>query len=100
MSKVCILHYHLNPGGVTRIIESQVKCLKEQDSEIEILVMTGQCDNPELLESLGAELVIEGILNYLPADAANLNFQLEQIQKLLSRHINSGDIIHFHNMNL
>ncbi len=100
MSKVCILHYHLNPGGVTRIIESQVQCLKEQDSEIEILIMTGQCDNPELLESLGAELVIERVLNYLPGDATDLAFRLEQIQKLLSRYINSGDIIHFHNMNL
>lgn len=100
MSKICIIHYHLNPGGVTRIIESQIRCLKQRDSSLSILVLTGHCDNPDYIGNLGADLVIDDALNYLPEDAGDLQKKLIQIQELLSRHIDRDDIIHFHNMNL
>jgi glycosyltransferase involved in cell wall biosynthesis len=100
MSKICIIHYHLNPGGVTRIIESQIRCLKERDSSTRILVLTGHCDNPDFYKILGADLVVDNILNYLPEDTGNLMILLEHIKELLSEHIDQGDIIHFHNMNL
>lgn len=100
MGKICIIHYHLNPGGVTRIIDSQIRCLKEQDNKREIIVLTGHCDNPDLVINLGAELVIDDLLNYLREDETDVQLKLRQIQELLLKHINEGDIIHFHNMNL
>lgn len=100
MGKICIVHYHLNPGGVTRIIDSQIRCLKEQDNKREIIVLTGHCDNPDLINNLGAELIIDDLLNYLREDETNFQLRLQQIQGLLLKHISKGDIIHFHNMNL
>ena len=34
--KILIIHYHLRAGGVTRVIESQAKILREQGHEIQI----------------------------------------------------------------
>ncbi len=39
--KIAILHYHLNPGGVTRIIESQVRGLSKADRNAEMIILCG-----------------------------------------------------------
>ena len=39
--KIAILHYHLHPGGVTRIIESQVKGLSKTDRNTEMIILCG-----------------------------------------------------------
>lgn len=100
MSKICIIHYHLNPGGVTRIIESQIRSLKELNKALEILVITGNCEKPESITILGADIVINEAFNYLPEKTDNLPQRLLRIQNLLLQYISEGDIIHFHNMNL
>jgi menaquinone-dependent protoporphyrinogen IX oxidase len=33
---ILIIHYHLRAGGVTRVIESQAKILREQGHEVQI----------------------------------------------------------------
>jgi len=38
--RVAIVHYHLRPGGVTRVIENAVACLA--DGEIKTVVLTGE----------------------------------------------------------
>ncbi len=39
--KIAIIHYHLHPGGVTRIIESQVSSLSHSDKNAEIIIFSG-----------------------------------------------------------
>jgi hypothetical protein len=59
--QIVIAHSHLNPGGVTRIIESQIKSLPNES----ISVIVGSAQNSETIKDAGAELdIIEG-LNYL-----------------------------------
>ena len=58
---VVIAHSHLNPGGVTRIIESQIDSLKGE----EIKVLVGACPDAEKITSRNAKLHIIPDLNYL-----------------------------------
>ena len=41
--RVAIVHYHLRPGGVTRVIENAAASLA--DGEIETVVLTGETYN-------------------------------------------------------
>ena len=40
---VAVLHYHLRPGGVTRVIERAVEAL---DGNVDLLVLTGEAPAP------------------------------------------------------
>ena len=63
--RIVIFHYHLNPGGVTRIVESQVEALKEIDPKQQILIVTGGCEDRTPFARLGIELIVNEELNYL-----------------------------------
>lgn len=41
---VAIIHYHLRPGGVTRVIERAVQSL---DNQVDVLVLTGEAPAPD-----------------------------------------------------
>ncbi|MCK4565103.1 MAG: hypothetical protein KAU94_10570, partial [Verrucomicrobia bacterium] len=41
---VAIVHYHLRPGGVTRVIERAVKSLGDN---VDVLVLTGEAPAPD-----------------------------------------------------
>ena len=94
-----ILHYHLNPGGVTRIIESQIKSLKKNNPETGIRVICGHCPVPANIEEYGAELIIRDEFNYLTSDEA-IEEKYNLITAFLKDTISKEDIIHFHNLNL
>lgn len=96
---IVIAHSHLNPGGVTRIIESQLESLPGKP----IKVLVGNCQEPERIEKHSAELVVCEGLNYLEnrkysADEANTF--LDGIIKFLEKHISTDSVLHFHNLNL
>lgn len=99
MGRIIIIHYHLNPGGVTRIIESQVLALKELETEYEILVITGHCANLKFYEEAGVELIVNAKLNYLAKDLDYLA-ELSSIRNLFKDLIDPEDILHVHNLNL
>lgn len=98
--RVNIFHYHLNPGGVTRIIESQIKALLELDIRIDIQLITGDCPNPEYYKKIGIQLVIDENLNYLDSKDPDLEPKFNLILESLRKHIQKEDILHFHNLNL
>ncbi len=97
--QIVIAHSHLNPGGVTRIIESQIKSLLGN----EITVLVGNATNPDDITQLGAKLVIIPELNYLEnrkypdQEAREL---LYKIHSSIKKHLNDNTILHFHNLNL
>lgn len=97
--QILIAHSHLNPGGVTRIIESQIESLPELD----IKVLVGSGPNPESITSKGAELHILQDLNYLERrhysdkEAKEL---LHKIHQQLKSFCTKDTVLHFHNLNL
>jgi len=97
--QILIVHSHLNPGGVTRVIESQLESLKG----LPVKVIVGSCPNPESVTSQGAELVIIEELNYLErqkyTDQKALQL-LHTIHRKLRVHFTEDTILHVHNLNL
>lgn len=100
---IVIFHYHLNPGGVTRIIESQVAGIKAVSSETEVKILTGYCENPEYYDSLGVNVYLNSKLNYL-VDKEFAEGELEilksEIKSWVGNLIKPGDVLHLHNLNL
>ncbi len=99
MKRIVIIHYHLNPGGVTRIIESQVQALRNSDPSSEILVLTASCENPELIKKAGAEVILEYRLNYLHENA-DYAAEYKALHNFFLGILRKGDLLHVHNINL
>ncbi|MDA3892655.1 MAG: hypothetical protein PF517_13405 [Salinivirgaceae bacterium] len=100
---ISIFHYHLNPGGVTRIIESQVAGFIQNYPDARIQVITGHCENIEYYEKLDVSVFINSDLNYL----IDKNFECNELQDLFDRIYNwlkslisDTEILHVHNLNL
>ncbi len=100
MKRIVIIHYHLNPGGVTRIIESQIKSLKKYRPSLQIVVAAGYCENPDQIRSLGAELLIDENLNYLDENNTDPDTEYKSLLGFFNRLFQKEDIIHIHNLNL
>lgn len=101
--KIHIFHYHLHPGGVTRIVQSQAAGLREAAPAAEIHIHVGQCDEPEAFEKTGAKVHVYSSLNYLTEDDARnieLKKRYQEILSYLKENVDSNDILHFHNLNL
>ena len=99
MQKLIIFHYHLNPGGVTRIIESQAESLRHISKNIEIIVLAGDCFNDDILKRNNVQLIINPALNYL-TETEDLANKFEIIKSIFSQHVDKNCIIHAHNLNL
>ncbi|MFW5656104.1 MAG: hypothetical protein ACOC0C_00695 [Bacteroidota bacterium] len=100
---VVIFHYHLNPGGVTRIIESQVKSLKAIQPSNRVTVAVGACANPEYYRRLGAEVIINPALNYMAPNnlqERDLEEEFRNIYRFFAESFPGEVIFHLHNLNL
>lgn len=97
---IIIFHYHLNPGGVTRIIESQVQTLLEERNYNEIKVITGNCEEKSYFTNLGVDIQVFPEINYLLPEQTNYREIYHSITAILSGICNKEDILHFHNLNL
>lgn len=101
--RIFIFHYHLNPGGVTRIIESQVAGFKAMYPELELNVVAGYCENEEYYKALNANLIINQKLNYLvdkEFEKGELSGLYSELYEWLKSLIKADDILHVHNLNL
>jgi len=101
--KVAILHHHLNPGGVTRIMQSQAQSLRRVFPEIEITVITGHATDPKPFEALNVPVIEYPPLDYLHS-TRGLEEELPElfvdITNFLKKHIDRQTVIHAHNLNL
>lgn len=97
--KIAILHYHLHPGGVTRIIESQVMGLSKPGRIGEMLILCGNGDS----ESGFAEvpLIADPCLLYDESEEhlSRLREKADTIMAFIIRNA-EGFILHCHNPNL
>jgi glycosyltransferase involved in cell wall biosynthesis len=98
--KIIIFHYHLNPGGVTRIIELQAQTLVQQDNNIEVEIITGHCENPAFFEQMKVKVSVFPELNYLLPKQTDFKTRYNKINKFFSDICRKENILHFHNLNL
>jgi hypothetical protein len=100
--RIFIIHYHLQPGGVTRVIESQVQSLSSGKTAGAVTILTG--DRPiKLLPGLAsAEVQLFPYLSYLNPDLANASYRKihQRLGAFLRQTVSPEDIIHIHNLGL
>ena len=98
--RIIILHYHLNPGGVTSIIGSQIQALKINDPDIHVTVLCG--NNSSTTEISGIEAITDESLNYAPDEkpGAVTAVEIKRIAAFIKQHLTKADILHCHNVNL
>jgi len=95
---IVIVHYHLHPGGVTRVIRSQIHALQQHQPRIAITLLCGE--NRDDLSFPGVALSVCPNLHYAP-DKNYTNDETKQrvydIEQQLALHLRQGSIIHVHN---
>lgn len=92
--RVAILHFHLRPGGVTRIIEMAWAALREQ--EIDVLVISGETPPPTCRIPAGEIAVAPQLAYGVDAGRAEaLGAEVEGAMR--SRWGGPADVIHLHN---
>ncbi len=97
--RVVIFHYHLNPGGVTRIIEAQIEALRKLDSKLKIILLTGHIEEKDYYNKYNVEVICDKNINYL-VDTNELDRKYTEIKQLFDLYVKSGDVLHMHNLNL
>lgn len=100
--KIAILHYHLNPGGVTRIIEMQLSALLAQKEISEIQILSGALESSIKIPA-GVEFIYNPDLNYLNYSEVSSNGIDVKYNRMISffmDELSADTIIHAHNMNL
>lgn len=99
--KIIIGHYHLNPGGVTKIIQSQLSGFSNiKDLEV-VVICDGQgFENINLPEN--ASGLAYPKLGYMPdyGNEMTLFQTVNEILKFFKTTADKEDIIHFHNIGL
>jgi hypothetical protein len=94
---ITVLHYHLNPGGVTRIISSQVAAL----DACSVTILTGS-HNTQFKRGHAAIRVCPA-LNYLQPGSCSpdsLDGTLREISAFLHASLAPGTCLHVHNSSL
>ncbi|MCF8302491.1 MAG: glycosyltransferase [Bacteroidales bacterium] len=97
---IAIMHHHLNPGGVTRVIHSQVKALSGYQKNWIPKIISGHIPKNA---KLPVPVTIDERLNYLYQEdlkSLELNIAKNNLKAALEKMVDKEDIIHFHNLNL
>ena len=101
--KIAIMHHHLHPGGVTRIIDSQVQSLTKYFPDLQLRVICGHADQTNRYQQEGVEVLVNEDLYYLYDEnppAGKIHSITQRITDYLRRVLDAQEIIHFHNLNL
>lgn len=95
-----IFHYHLNPGGVTRIIDLQIDALKLIWPGLSICIVAGDCPDTSKYEKKDISIIVNPDLDYLNDSTELLSGKFNRIHSFIKRTCSKNDILHFHNLNL
>jgi glycosyltransferase involved in cell wall biosynthesis len=98
--KVVYMHYHLNPGGVSRVIELQIEAIKHLSGDTEMIVLCGNANKQSLL--CGVNVLEEEMLNYLDPGLKDYDYSraATEIEEYLRGYLTAGSVLHVHNANL
>lgn len=97
--RIAIVHYHLRPGGVTRVIEQAVAALADQP--VRTVVLSGAPLADRVSDNLEVE-VVEGV-DYTQGVSDNLvpETLVERLREAAARTLGGPpDVWHFHNHSL
>jgi len=99
--RIAIIHHHLHPGGVTRVIESQVKSLQHR-SNYKLTIHTGDPLQHLSFNGTDAEVFVCESLQYLSEGRTKEQLQenYQNIMQYLEKIAGTHDILHLHNLNL
>jgi glycosyltransferase involved in cell wall biosynthesis len=99
---IAIIHYHLHPGGVTRVIESQVRALVNFADPDAVTVYTGDIRGQDDFYGMSIEVHKKGVFQYLPENttAEKMQAVFQEIMRCLQKIAGTNDILHVHNLNL
>lgn len=102
MKKIDIVHYHLKPGGVTKIIQSQIESLLKA-GDYDIRLLCAECPDQEDYTKQGVELICDDVFGYADfneKDKDTMNTIMDKTREAAKKHFSAERIIHFHNLNL
>jgi glycosyltransferase involved in cell wall biosynthesis len=98
--EVAIIHYHLNPGGVSRIIELQIKGMKRISEETDMIIL---CGNANKLTSVhGVAIKADTQLDYMDVNTTEGQYvkTVSAIMSFITKNLSDHPVLHFHNPNL
>ncbi|HLO60606.1 MAG TPA: hypothetical protein VK179_17785 [Bacteroidales bacterium] len=97
--EVAILHYHLNPGGVTRVIEAQVKGLLTQPGKLKLSLISGTSGQNfhEPMPVHTSDLLFYNEDDDCPEDILH---KVNSVIDFLKRVTTKRTVLHCHNINL
>ena len=96
--KVAIVHYHLEPGGVTRVIENTIQAWREDNVAVETVVLSGRKYSGSILERTAT---VEGLDYANASDCPDPQILAERLEKAALEVLGSSpDVWHFHNHSL
>ena len=96
--KIAIVHYHLQPGGVTRVIENTLQAWEENGTEIEAVALSGRAYPGDRLANTRE---IEGLDYSSPQDAIDPRILTERLRESARGALGQApDLWHIHNHSL
>ena len=96
--KVAIVHYHLEPGGVTRVIENTLAAWAEMGKAIESVVLSGR---PYSGKSIPDTRVIQGLDYATPEQAISPELLMDRMKEAARNSLGGmPDLWHVHNHSL
>ena len=96
--KVAVAHYHLERGGVTRVIENTLAAFEQKESSIEFVVLTGRKYKGDKIKNVR---IVDGLDYASPNDSvepAKLKERMEEAALIALGE--KPDIWHIHNHSL
>ena len=96
--KIAVVHYHLQPGGVTRVIENTIQAWEENGNDIQAVAISGR---PYPGDQLPITRVVEGLDYASPEDAIDPQVLGKRLKESAKDALGqSPDLWHIHNHSL
>lgn len=97
---IVLIHYHLKTGGVTSVIEKQVKGLLT--SKHEVTVLTGYINSDSPLLTPRCKVIVEPLFNYLdtPRSTEEYLHIHATISDTIKKTVHEDTVIYIHNGNM
>jgi glycosyltransferase involved in cell wall biosynthesis len=103
--RIAIIHYHLRPGGVTRVIQHAESALSEVNQHIsspkaiQTLVLTGE--SPTASMPISSDYAIVEALKYNTSSNSSVQQICDQVEAVVTEKLGGPpDVWHFHNHSL
>ena len=96
--KIAVVHYHLEPGGVTRVIENTFDAFEKSPERPHFVVLSGR---PYFGQKIKDIAVIEGLDYSNPSQVTDPNHLRESLEKAARESLGTApDLWHVHNHSL